>query len=138
MRDYAVISVKQVALIRHLDIYLLHSLVSTTIVHGSGSFRTPPTGSHAAHGNQKNKLNQKRHGVSFEEAKQVFDDPLHLSKLDCRFSYFEERWITVGATQKGHILVVANLFFSDSGEEIIRIISARPANQHERNYHEKY
>jgi hypothetical protein len=79
--------------------------------------------------------NKRKHGVDFEEAKTVFDDPFQLSTLDHRFSYFEERWITIGATTHGHILVVANLFFSDAGEEIIRIISARPANSQERlNY----
>ena len=86
----------------------------------------------------KNRLNQQKHGVSFEEAKTVFDDPLHISILDYRFSYFEERWITIGATQKAHILVVANLFFSDEGEEIIRIISARHANPKEKASYEKY
>ncbi len=84
----------------------------------------------------KNILNQQKHGVSFEEAKEVFDDPLHISKLDHRFSYFEERWITVGATKKEKILVVANLFFTDEGEEIIRIISARKANSNERRVYE--
>lgn len=39
----------------------------------------------------KNRLNQTKHGISFEEAKEVFNDPLHLSKLDHRFSYSEER-----------------------------------------------
>ena len=85
----------------------------------------------------KNKLNQKKHGISFEEAKEVFEDPLHISKLDHRFSYFEERWITVGATSKHKVLVVANLFFTDDGEEIIRIISARKANKQERDSYEK-
>jgi uncharacterized protein len=62
----------------------------------------------------------------------VFDDPLQISKLDYRFSYFEERWITIGTTKNAQILVVANLFFTDGGEEIIRIISARYANPKER------
>lgn len=84
---------------------------------------------------RKNQLNQEKHGVSFEEAKEVFSDALHIAKLDHRFSYFEERWITIGATRKSHILVVANLFFTDDGEEIIRIISARPANAGEKKYY---
>jgi uncharacterized DUF497 family protein len=86
----------------------------------------------------KNKLNQRKHGISFEEAQTVFDDPFQLSKLDHRFSYFEERWITIGATPHGYILVVVNLFFSDEGEEIIRIISARHADSQERLNYEKY
>jgi len=40
-------------------------------------------------------------------------------KIIHRFNYFEECWITIGVTKKEHILVVANLFFSDEGEEII-------------------
>jgi len=85
----------------------------------------------------KNKLNQQKHGISFEEAKEVFDDPLQISKLDKRFSYFEERWITVGSTLQHKVLVVANLFFTDDGEEIIRIISARKANKQERKIYEQ-
>ena len=86
---------------------------------------------------EKNKLNQEKHGISFEEAKEVFQDALQISKLDKRFSYFEERWITVGSTTKHKVLVVANLFFTDDGEEIIRIVSARKANKQERNSYEK-
>ena len=86
----------------------------------------------------KNQLNQRKHGISFEEAQTVFDDPFQLSKLDRRFSYFEERWITIGATPHRHILVVVNLFFSDEGEEIIRIISARHADSQERLNYENY
>lgn len=86
---------------------------------------------------EKNTLNQQKHGISFEEAKEVFDDALQISKLDKRFSYFEERWITVGSTSKHKVLVVANLFFTDDGEEIIRIISARKANRQERESYEK-
>ena len=86
---------------------------------------------------EKNRSNQQKHGVSFEEAREVFDDPLHISKIDMRFSYFEERWITLGKAKKNKILVVANLFFTDSGDEIIRIISARRANKQERDSYEK-
>ena len=82
----------------------------------------------------KNGSNIQKHGVSFEEARTVFDDPLHISKLDCRFSYFEERWITIGTTVNGKLLVVANIFFDENGEEIIRIISARKASVKERSF----
>ena len=81
-------------------------------------------------------LNLHKHGVSFEEAKEVFVDPFHISKLDYRFDYFEERWITIGNTKKDNILVVANMFFDENGEEIIRIISARKANSKEREFYE--
>jgi len=87
---------------------------------------------------EKNALNIKKHHVSFEEAKEVFLDPLHISKLDHRFDYFEERWITLGATTEEKILVVANMFFDENGEEIIRIISARRANLKERIFYEQH
>lgn len=87
---------------------------------------------------EKNKSNIAKHAISFEEAKEIFDDPLHIAKLDHRFSYFEERWITLGASSKNKILVVANLFFNSDGEEIIRIISARKATKKERSYYEKF
>ena len=84
----------------------------------------------------KNQANIEKHGVSFEDAKEIFHDPLHIALIDKRFSYFEERWITIGATQNRKILVVANLFMTDEGEEVIRIISARNATQKERSYYE--
>lgn len=86
----------------------------------------------------KNLSNIQKHNISFEEAKEVFSDPFHISKLDCRFDYFEERWITLGSTALGKILVVANMFFDQNGEEIIRIISARKANQKEREFYEQH
>ncbi len=85
----------------------------------------------------KNSVNQKKHGVSFEVAREIFDDPFHISRLDYRFNYFEERWITIGSVKNNAIIIVANLFFSDDGEEIIRIISAREANSKERRIYEK-
>jgi len=87
---------------------------------------------------EKNRLNMQKHQLSFEEAKEVFLDPMHISKLDYRFDYFEERWITLGKTTKEQILVVANMFFDENGEEIIRIISARRANQKERSFYEQH
>lgn len=87
---------------------------------------------------EKNSLNKAKHDVSFEEAREVFDDPFHISKLDFRFDYFEERWITLGSTSTDKILVVANMFFDDKGEEVIRIISARKANAKERSFYEQH
>jgi len=86
----------------------------------------------------KGESNKKKHGVTFEEARKVFNDPLHLSILGERFSYFEERWITVGQAGDRQILVVVNLFFDDDGEEVVRIISAREATKNERRQYEGY
>ncbi len=87
---------------------------------------------------EKSIHNLQKHGVSFEEAKEVFEDPFHISKLDHRFDYFEERWITLGSTKKDKILVVANMFFDENGEEVIRITNARKANQEERKFYEQH
>jgi len=85
---------------------------------------------------KKEILNIAKHGISFDEAKEVFDDPLHLSILDHRYSYFEERWITMGTTRGRRLLVVAHLHFDEAGEELIRIISAREATVHEQGQYE--
>lgn len=85
---------------------------------------------------QKSESNLAKHGVSFEEAATVFEDPLHLSILDRRFEYFEERWITVGHSTNRRILVVANLFFDKDLEEVVRIISAREADRNEQRQYE--
>lgn len=86
----------------------------------------------------KNQLNQQKHGISFEHAKEIFNDAMHISKLDHRFSYLEERWITIGTIENQMIVVVAHLFITDQGEELIRIVSAREANKLERQSYEKY
>lgn len=85
---------------------------------------------------RKSRANGVKHGVSFEEAAEVFEDPLHLSRLDKRFGYIEERWATVGRTHAGLHTVVAHLFFDSEGEEVIRIVSARRATANERRQYE--
>lgn len=86
----------------------------------------------------KNKTNIRKHGITFETAREVFDDPLHLSLLDEKLGYFEERWITVGAIRNRAIVVVAHLSFTVEAEEVIRIISAREATARERKQYETY
>ncbi len=87
---------------------------------------------------KKNEINQRKHGISFEEAQEIFEDPLHLSILDQRFSYYEERWITIGQTRKQKIVVTAHMYFDAEGEEVIRIISAREATANEQKQYETY
>lgn len=55
---------------------------------------------------KKNPTDIGRQGVSFEEAREVFDDPLHIALLDHRFNYFEERWITIGRAKSRRLIVV--------------------------------
>ena len=88
----------------------------------------------------KNLSNQRKHdGLSFEEARQVFQDPLHVSAPD-RVEGGEQRWQTIGAVQGFVILVVAHTVMEeDAGGgsvEIIRIISARRATPRERRHYE--
>lgn len=80
---------------------------------------------------QKNQRNTAKHGISFEEARGVFEDPLHVSLLDHRFNYFEERWVTIGIAGDKGIVVAAHLYFDDNDEEVVRIISARRATKQE-------
>ena len=84
----------------------------------------------------KNQANMQKHGIAFEEAVEIFEDPLHIALLDHRFDYFEERWITIGATRGRAVVVAAHLSFTREGEEVIRIISARNATANERKQYE--
>ncbi|MBI4822878.1 MAG: BrnT family toxin [Nitrospirae bacterium] len=89
-------------------------------------------------GEGKNKINIKKHRVSFEWAKEIFDDPLHISVLDKRFDYFEERWVTLGSTKSGIILVVGHMYYlTEEAEEVIKVITARKATKKEREQYEK-
>ncbi len=85
---------------------------------------------------EKNRSNWEKHGVSFEKAQELFGDPLHLSLLDERFSYFKERWITMGQTHEGDIVIVTHLYNVEQEDEKIRIISARIATGKERKEYE--
>jgi len=80
--------------------------------------------------------NRKKHGIDFKEATEVFDDPLHISILDKRFDYFEERWITIGAIKKGKVIVVGHLYSITEDSEHMRIITAREATRKEREQYE--
>lgn len=77
--------------------------------------------------------NLAKHGVAFEEAKTVFDDPMFITFVDDEHSVDEERYITVGISGRGRLLVVAHT----DREEGIRIISARKATKKEVSYYEK-
>jgi uncharacterized DUF497 family protein len=86
----------------------------------------------------KNAANKAKHGISFEEAAEVFNDPLHLAFIDERFEYGEERWITIGQIGSELIIVAAHTYMDAGGNETIRIISARKATRRERRQYEKY
>jgi len=85
---------------------------------------------------KKNRANQKKHGVSFELAQRVFDDPLALSRLD-RVENGEQRWQTLGLVGETVVLLIVHTIREEHGEEVIRIISARKATKHECRYYEQ-
>ena len=69
---------------------------------------------------EKNKLNKKIHGIGFEDAKLVFNDPFKVILPDLYHSEKEERWLAIGIVSR-----VLFVVFAERGENIIRIISAR-------------
>lgn len=81
---------------------------------------------------EKAKKNLRKHRVSFEEAMTVFYDPLSATFDDPDHSIDEERFITIGYSSYGHLLVVSH---AERGKTI-RIISVRLATAHERKQHE--
>jgi uncharacterized protein len=84
----------------------------------------------------KNRANEKKHGICFEDAALVFSDPLHVSTLDPSGTY-EERWRTYGMVEGTAVIMVAHTDRDDAGIEIIRLISARRATRQERQYYER-
>jgi uncharacterized protein len=76
--------------------------------------------------------NIKKHSVSFDEAVTAFYDPLSATFNDPDHSVGEQRYITIGFSSQGHLLVVAHA----ERKKNIRIISARHATAHERKKHE--
>jgi uncharacterized DUF497 family protein len=77
--------------------------------------------------------NRRKHGVSFQEAATIFADPLGLTYDDPDHSAWEQRFITVGMSDAGRILIVAHA----DRNETIRIISARKTTTSERRHYEE-
>jgi uncharacterized DUF497 family protein len=77
-------------------------------------------------GPEKDKINRRRHGLSFSTAKFVFNDSERWERYDSVHSEKEERWQTIGLVDK-----VLFVVYSEQGESI-RLISARKADENER------
>lgn len=77
----------------------------------------------------KNKSNQQKHGISFNEAKTVFYDDNARLIYDPEHSRDEERYILLGLSSSLRILIVIHAYRKN--DEIIRIISARKATKSE-------
>ena len=84
----------------------------------------------------KNARNQKKHGISFEEAKTVFFDDSARLIPDPDHSENEDRYILLGMCSQLRILVVCHCYREDSHS--IRIISARNANKSEKRQYEGF
>ena len=83
----------------------------------------------------KNRINQRKHKISFEEAKTVFYDDEALVIDDPEHSQEEERFIILGLSQKTNLLVVCHCY--RESDAVIRLISARKATKSEtKQYHE--
>jgi len=80
---------------------------------------------------RKDRINRRKHGISFEAAAQVFQDQNVVSYLDLVVDN-EERWHTIGLASGLSVLLVVHTSEEIHGEEEIRIISARKASPRER------
>jgi uncharacterized DUF497 family protein len=82
---------------------------------------------------EKAEKNAHKHEVNFEEAASVFDDPLFITVLDEEHSTDEERYITVGLSNRNRLLLVAHAERNNR----IRIISARKAMKNEEKFYQE-
>jgi hypothetical protein len=80
----------------------------------------------------KAELNWQTHGITFTEAMTVFADPLSLTAYDPEHSDDEDRFVTIGSTAVGRLVVVSHT----DRNEVIRLISAREATSRERKAYE--
>jgi hypothetical protein len=77
--------------------------------------------------------NLSKHGVSFAEARTVFDDPLYVDFYDPDHSHGEQRFIRLGESTQGRLLFVSYMERNNA----IRLISAREATLSERKAYER-
>ncbi|MAU02022.1 MAG: hypothetical protein CL608_33215 [Anaerolineaceae bacterium] len=82
----------------------------------------------------KAESNETKHGVSFLEAATVFGDALSLTFPDPDHSDEEDRFITIGVSQRQRLLIVSHT----DREERVRIISARETTRNEKKQYEEY
>ncbi|HJL40185.1 MAG TPA: BrnT family toxin [Myxococcales bacterium LLY-WYZ-16_1] len=84
---------------------------------------------------QKNETNKRKHGLSFDDASELFTSGVdYLEVFDLEHSEDEDRFICIGPTSRGVLLVVK----TEPQENVIRIISARRATQNEERLFEAY
>lgn len=79
---------------------------------------------------RKNAANRRKHGVSFDEASSIFADGQALFMADLDHSNTEDRFVLLGMSQRFRLLVVSHTY--RESDDVVRIISARKANNAER------
>ena len=79
----------------------------------------------------KEKINIQKHKITFTESCYVFADQYSLTLFDKQHSENEDRWITLGQTPNGKILLVVHTFRKIDDMEVIRFISSRKATRKE-------
>jgi uncharacterized DUF497 family protein len=79
----------------------------------------------------KNEINRTKHGIDFETAQLVFDDPYCLTFVE-RVTDGEERWHAIGSIDNIVVLVVVHTYRLEGSDEVVRIVSARLATRRER------
>jgi hypothetical protein len=77
---------------------------------------------------EKARINQQKHGVTFEEATEVFYDDHAVAFPDEEHSFAEQRFNIIGCSSQNLLFVV----YAERHQDIIRIISAREADNEER------
>jgi uncharacterized DUF497 family protein len=84
---------------------------------------------------KKNAINLRKHGITFDTAVVIFDDPQQLLIPD-RVVGGEQRWHTIGSADGVLLLLVVHTLENEDGEEVVRLISARRAERRERRRYE--
>lgn len=79
--------------------------------------------------------NLRKHGVSFEEAATIVGDPLSITVPDPDHSRQENRYLTVGMSDRGRLVIVSHTEMD--GGDVVRIISARQLTRQEREEYEQ-
>ncbi len=87
----------------------------------------------------KNQSNIRKHGISFSEARSVFEDSNSILFEDERFNYGERRYIAIGGFYSEFLNrnIIVTVVYTERGEDLIRIISARKANKTEKRLYEQ-
>lgn len=86
---------------------------------------------------RKSEINRRKHGVSFEAAVRVFEDPAAVSYVE-RVVDRQQRWHTIGLAGGITVLLVVHTVEEENGEETVRIVSARKATPGERALYDTY